>query len=341
MIKIIKHMVSGRLMLLLALSVSLEVSIQGQDFHFSQFNNTPLALNPGLTGDFVGDIRAMTNYKNQWRSFDPSFRTISGSVDTKFDLSSQSIMGAGLFYYNDKSGNIDFGLSYVGLSGAYGVKMSKEIYFSGGLQLAYGQRSAKIENLRWDSQYNGFFYDGSLPTNETIGSNQTSFFDASAGVVVNVSGKKSMYGQFGLAVFHINQPNQTLLADQKDPLFRKYVMHGEWNLFIENFDFVPQFYVAKQGGSIEATAGAWFQYVSGLDSRHTNANTSSTFKLGCFYRYGDAIIPAAQMEWKRRVGVGVSYDINVSSLNLGTQYRGGVEISLYYKTKFTNNKRKV
>jgi hypothetical protein len=167
------------------------------------------------------------------------------------------------------------------------------------------------------------------------------FFDASAGVLLDVSAKKSMYGQFGLATFHLNEPNQTFLADSKDKLFRKYVLHGEWNLFIDHFDFVPQIYIAKQGGAIEALGGAWIEYVSGLDSRHTNANTSSTFKLGCFYRYRDAIIPAAQMELKRRVGIGVSYDINISNLNLGTQYRGGLEISLYYKTNFSNNKRKV
>jgi type IX secretion system PorP/SprF family membrane protein len=162
--------------LFMVATLSIGLPSFAQDYHFSQLNNTPLAVNPALTGGFEADIRAMTNYKNQWTSFDPSFRTISGAVDMKFDLSNTSMFGTGLYYYNDKSGNIDFGLSYVGLSGAYGTKLSKKLYLSGGIQLAFGQRSAKIENLRWDSQYNGFFYDANLPTNESIGSNQKSFF---------------------------------------------------------------------------------------------------------------------------------------------------------------------
>ncbi|MFH1322164.1 MAG: type IX secretion system membrane protein PorP/SprF [Bacteroidota bacterium] len=37
-----------------------------QDIHFSQFYQTPLIINPALTGSFNGQVRVLMNYKDQW-----------------------------------------------------------------------------------------------------------------------------------------------------------------------------------------------------------------------------------------------------------------------------------
>ena len=53
-----------------------------QDIHYSQYYQTPLIINPSLTGVFNGDQRACMNYRNQWNDFAP-FTTSSISFDSK------------------------------------------------------------------------------------------------------------------------------------------------------------------------------------------------------------------------------------------------------------------
>ena len=55
--------------------------ISGQDIHFSQFNNTPLIINPALTGVFNGNHRVFLNYKDQWRSIGAPYKTYAISYD--------------------------------------------------------------------------------------------------------------------------------------------------------------------------------------------------------------------------------------------------------------------
>ena len=53
--------------LLLPAFVLFVLALSAQDIHFSQFGNSPINLNPGLTGAFGGDMRFVANYRNQWR----------------------------------------------------------------------------------------------------------------------------------------------------------------------------------------------------------------------------------------------------------------------------------
>src|SRR5476649_1127529 len=52
-----------------------------QDHMYSQFFNSPIYLNPALTGQFVGDLRMNLIYRNQFTSVPGSFNYITGSID--------------------------------------------------------------------------------------------------------------------------------------------------------------------------------------------------------------------------------------------------------------------
>src|SRR6195952_6065144 len=52
-----------------------------QDHMYSQFFNSPLYLNPALTGQFEGDLRMNLIYRNQFTSVPGSFNYITGSID--------------------------------------------------------------------------------------------------------------------------------------------------------------------------------------------------------------------------------------------------------------------
>ncbi|MBL4576991.1 MAG: hypothetical protein JKX74_00885, partial [Flavobacteriales bacterium] len=48
--------ISAAIIALLALG---SINVNAQDIHFSQFSSSPLTLNPGHTGAFDGDVRAV------------------------------------------------------------------------------------------------------------------------------------------------------------------------------------------------------------------------------------------------------------------------------------------
>ena len=50
---------------------------------------------------------------------------------------------------------------------------------------------------------------------------------------------------------------------------------------------------------------------------------------GLYYRWNDALIVCGTLEWEN-VRLGLSYDLNFSSLTVASHGRGGFEVSLYY-----------
>ncbi|MBL7808489.1 MAG: type IX secretion system membrane protein PorP/SprF, partial [Saprospiraceae bacterium] len=58
---------------------------QAQDIHFSQFYQSPLNLNPAMTGVMNCNHRFVANYRNQWASIlkNRAYNTYSASYDQK------------------------------------------------------------------------------------------------------------------------------------------------------------------------------------------------------------------------------------------------------------------
>ena len=64
-------------------------------------------------------------------------------------------------------------------------------------------------------------------------------------------------------------------------------------------------------------------------TKYTGEYSEYALSVGCHYRLKDAIIPQILFEAGDFV-IGVSYDINASSLSKVTKSQGGIEISLKY-----------
>ena len=152
-----------------------------QDIHFSQYNQVPLIINPAMTGVFNGDIRAIINYKDQWRSIAP-YRTSALSVDMPlFKKKKQTgYMGAGLSIFNDKAGEFNWGITQFNLSASGIVAINDNQIISAGLQGGLAQRSINSSGLKWGNQFNGKEYDISIDPKEN-GDFSTSFYSDFAG----------------------------------------------------------------------------------------------------------------------------------------------------------------
>ena len=125
------------------ITISLLVTIfciQGafaQDIHFAQYSETPLVLNPGLTGLFTGEYRVATSYRNQWANLDVPFETYSLSFDTRLAVKSSSSLGLGIMAFKDMAGanqfsNTEFNLYLSGVI-SINAKQSFSVGLSGGI----------------------------------------------------------------------------------------------------------------------------------------------------------------------------------------------------------------
>jgi type IX secretion system PorP/SprF family membrane protein len=319
-------------------------SSNGQDIHFSQFNESPLTLNPALAGSGA-EMRANLNYRNQWKSVTVPYQTYAASIDIKTSAlqqrklhrtaSSKNYLAFGLNFFRDRAGDVAMGITQVNLSVASHIQMNSYNSITVGIQGGLSQFSANYSNVKWDNQYNGTSYDATMPSGEITRPANITYGDYTAGInwaygqsKQRITGSSEIKANIGLAVYHIQS-----FVIVKDNVFPKYAVHGGFVHGIGNSKvlFAPSFMYLRQGTQQELNLGAMIKYKIVETTTYTGFKEGSTISFGGFYRNMDAIIIVAQMEYSK-YAIGVSYDINFSSLNLGDSGRGGFELTLRFSS---------
>ena len=315
------------------------VDVIAQDIHFSQFYMSPLTLNPATAGAYK-DVNVSTNYRDQWRSVSSAYKTFAAAGDVKLlkNRWQNASLGLGLNIFNDRAGDGNLSTTQINISLATHLKIDAHQTFSAGLNGGFGQRSINFSALTWDNQYNGFAYDGTLPSGEPAGSSSFVYPDFGAGVMYQfnkseayVSGNDQFKGDLGLSVTHVNQPRVSFYSPKNDLLYMKYVLHGSLWIGLKNtpISVLPGFIYYRQGPAQEIKAGALIRYTLKEDSKYTGYVRGAAVSAGAYYRWNDAVVIATLLEISN-YAIGVSYDVNVSSLRSASIGRGGFEIALRY-----------
>ncbi len=317
-------------------------NLSAQDFHYSQYHNAPLNMNPALTGIFRGDARVMANYRSQWTSVPVDYMTFTGAFDKKFlQRTGRPGYWSGGFAFNyDQAGLSRLRLINLGLSAAYTRGFSETFFGTIGGALSVGQRSFKLDDLTFDRQYDpstGVFIP-SRPTQENFDNTSYFFPDLALGVNFRLQSKqtdmlvdrldKRSKLDFGVGVHHLLRPDQSFQdADEaKLPIrLSPYVMG---TLMLGNsFDLIGNFNAQFQK--------PYKEYIGMLGLKvHFNRNLGRQFaaQIDFGYRFndfGDAFYPGLEVfynGWE----LGFTYDVNVSDFQLATNRRGGPEITLRY-----------
>src|SRR3954469_25815536 len=77
---------------------------QAQDIHFSQYNASPLLLNPATAGMNEGDYRAYANFRTQWMTVASgnTYRTFAGGADVSLGKMTKynSFAGIGISFFS-------------------------------------------------------------------------------------------------------------------------------------------------------------------------------------------------------------------------------------------------
>lgn len=325
------------------------LSLHAQDIHFSQFFSSPLTLNPALTGAFNGNIRGIVNYRNQWNSFAP-FNTFGASVDANFGSSflKTDLMGIGLNAYSDVAGDTRYSSTQVNLTFAYIKTMGDRYhrsYLSAGFQGGYAQKSIDYLAMTFASQFDGVYYDPTLGTGESIGFDTKGYLDLSAGLMwylVPREDKVSMY--IGASMYHVNQPNQSIGA-QNDKLYMRTSAHACAQIPVgELTSLVPAVMVVFQGPYTEYFGGTNLKfYLQGMKW------SSNAISFGIWQRVVGDVEAATKAESTAisarldydKISLGLSYDVNISSLSEASKNNGGPEISLTYISSLPQKARKI
>lgn len=309
--------------------------LSAQDIHFSQFNSSPLNINPALTGLFDGDARFVANYRNQWSSItDNPFITYSASGEINFKPNNRSkdLIGLGFIANSDRAGDGDFGF----FQGLLNISYTKHIPTEGDLFLTYGmsagfvQRSLNYQNLTFDNQYTGQGFNSSLSSGESFLTNSLMYFDASLGFNSFYAFNDKNNLNAGLAVYHVNNPSVSVFNDGNVRLSPRYTFHSNAQIEItEPFSILPGILILKQGNNYEFDLGSYVKYDLSGDRRSRRA-----IYLGGYFRLKelDAFIISTRIDYQQ-LNFGISYDINFSDLTAASNYKGGLELSLIYVIK--------
>lgn len=327
---------------LLLLLLFCGASLTAQDFHYSQFHNAPVNLNPALTGVFRGDTRLMANYRSQWSAVPVDYMTFTASADHKFirRTANKSFFAGGLALHYDQAGLSNLRLIDLNLSGSLTHQFRPWFLGTVGARVGVGQRAFQTGSLTFDNQYDPILgaFDPNLSSQEDF--DRTSFFYPDISLGFNLRFQQYKEGELvdrlerrskldiGLGVFHLNRPDQSFYDDDNAPLGIRLSPYAMGTLQLgKSFDLI-----ANATGQFQSP---YTELVGMLGARvHLNRQLGKqlALQLDFGYRYNDfadAFFPGLEIfynNWQ----FGITYDVNVSPFEVATRQRGGIEVSLRY-----------
>jgi len=304
-----------------------------QDPNFSQYWASPLTLNPALTGKFDGLYRVAGNYRNQWPSINNAYTTYTTSFDAgilKDRIPEFDQFGVGVLGFADDAGNGILKDNAFALSVAYQKSLDEDgnYQLGVGFQGTYANKRLDVSKVTFEDQLTSSGFTGTTSEIFPSQSVNVSYFDMNAGVLCN--GSTDSYNNFylGASMYHINQPKESFQGDQFFKLSRRYTFQAGGKLRTDEYNYFHfSANYSKQGDATDFSIGGAFAL-----NVNSSEDDPTNLYLGSWYRFGDAIIPYVGLEFGD-IQIGLTYDVNVSTLKPGSNLRGGTEISLIYIRK--------
>jgi type IX secretion system PorP/SprF family membrane protein len=319
------------------LSIISSVVVVAQDPHFSQFFASPLTLNPAFTGKFSGNYRIAGNHRNQWPSINNAFITNTASIDFHIlqdKIRNNDMFGVGFMFLSDNSANSAVKFNYASISTAYhkGLDEDGNNQLGIGVQATYSNMFINTTSLKFEDQLTTLGFTGT--TNEVFNNAtlQSNYFDLNAGILYTGSSNETNNYYAGISMYHINSPKQKFTGTEYIVNPRVTFQAGYYFSFNDNVGLHLSGLHSTQGGTTETLLGGAVQ----LNANPLATNPVSVY-VGSWIRFKDAIIPYVGLEFSN-TRLGISYDVNTSSLKTATVSRGGLEISLIYSNQPNTDK---
>ena len=303
--------------------------VAGQDLHFSQWFNSPLMTNPANTG-FIpdADYRLGANYRNQWSSvMSVPYQTMSiwGDAQAFRNRIENGWMGLGGAILKDDAGASTLTSTEVYGSVAYHQMIGYSSLISLGFNAGYINKRINTAGLKFPDQFDGKFFDNSLPTSVVIDQPNVNFFDMQIGMNYSYFPTNNLYLNAGFSIQHINRARESFFTtdpagfDSRIP--ERYIAFA--NVSIKVNDYV----IVNPGGYYTVDAGA--QELSlGLNAQYDLQDNGDQQVIGgLYYRAGDAVIPMIGFVY-HNLRLTFTYDATTSSLKNYNNGYGAFEFAL-------------
>lgn len=315
-------------------------SAQAQDVHFSQYFASPLTLNPAQTGLIPGDWRASANFRNQWFTVSDN-PYITGTIAYDMPLLRGKLpegdaLGVGVLGLFDRAGAGGYQNTTLGISVAYhkSFGIDKQHTVSLGVQGALVQKSVHADKLIFGDQYNpaipGYV---NANTQEQFTNADVTYPDFNVGALytTRVGYNSTMY--VGGSYYHLTRPEEKFISTSNsattdiriNPRYFGY-LGGSFQLNPNIIGYLSTMY-QKQGPASEYLVGGAVGFIMNPD--HDEYSKNTTFYLGTWYRFGDALVPYIGFEWSK-MQIGFSYDVTLSNAQPMSNGQGAMEVSVIY-----------
>ena len=289
------------------------IILHAQDYHFSQYNESSLSFNPALIGDQENKYKFSFQRRSQWESVSIPFTTTAIGFETKKAIYKQSL---GIQFINDIAGDSKLSTTGIALGTSRALSITEKSNLKLGLELAVYQKKLELSSLV-------FPQPNTAPP--AIQNKVSPFFDISLGYQLRFKINNENTLKIGNSLFHINQPNQSY-TNSPDKLLIKINSYIHTTHKINKKTIIsPKIFHSIQGKSYENIFGSDIDYIF-----KKSKNNLLILKTGIYNRWKDAIICKVGVK-RNGLQAFFSYDINISSLVVASNYQGAGEICLIYE----------
>lgn len=305
------------LMLVLAAASS-----KAQDFQISQYDQAPIMFNPANTGMLkYTDLRVAALYRTQWSSLSTSFNTFAMS----FDMALDKRWGVGGVFVNNDAASVINTSNFLG-SVAYQITdpNNTKYMLTAGVQLGVLYKRLNVNEMIFDSQFDGFNFDNSINSMEQFDRFGKVMIDANMGISYKSTDRTKRINPFAdFAVYNMTTPNESFISSVQSRLPMRWMASGGARVEInEKLVIDPSVIWMRQRQAQQFLFNAIAQYeISG-----------SPYQVigGLSYRSSDAVIIHAGIRHNANI-FRLSYDVNTSALSAYSNNRGALEFTMIYR----------
>lgn len=300
-----------------------------QDPHYTQFYSTPTYLSPAFAGTTV-QSRFAFQFRDQWPAIPGAFVSYNLAYDQYLSTVNS---GIGLIATRDQAGSGALRYTSVGVQYAYEIRLKRKVFLRPALQLAYVNHAVDYSRLIFSDQLSR---GGDVATYESYDGRHVNYADIGSGLLFFTP---KMW--FGIALQHMNEPNQSLLeGEARVP--KKFSMHGGYRFKVRsgvikkkqpsivaafNYRAQEKYDQLDLGAYVEREpvfAGLWYRGIPLMKAYQPGYNNNDAIAVVVGFKVAD---------WR----FGYSYDITISRLAINSG--GAHELTMVYELADKRKKR--
>jgi len=321
---------SIRYFVLFAICLTFCLKLQSQDVHFSQRLPGDRQRNAAFLDDFEGNIQALTIYRQQWQSIGVPFTTAGLMATKKFSSSIKPLhFFGGISFINDQSGDAKLNANqfslHLGAAFEYGFHKFRIAVTNAIISKNFNQNG-----LSFPSQFdrNTGRFNENLSSGENFSGNNLSFYDLGFGLLSEHRLTKKWKVQSGFSMQHVNEGTESFFEQENSKNIGYGIQLVGTYAHSKKISLEPYISFYRTKGASETIMGSAIILQSFFLGPFEKISPFLYLRTGVD-RLTDAVIVGSRADFKR-FQLGISYDFNVSELELASNYRGSFEALLIY-----------